>query len=109
MNKLISIGLLVLATTVSAQEGQPPRPMQPRPEMVGRPTPFPPMGPMQGGPLMYDRMMWNHRRMMVSHNRRPRRLEMAPVREQLTEKQRKALFELRNEYIKKREHILKNP
>lgn len=41
--------------------------------------------------------------------RRPSRIEMAPVRQPLTEKQKKALIELRNEFIQKRNRILNNP
>ena len=41
--------------------------------------------------------------------RRPSRLEMAPVRQPLTDKQKKQLLALRKEYIEKRNRILNNP
>ena len=41
--------------------------------------------------------------------RRPSRLEMAPVRQPLTDKQKKQLLALRKEFIQKRNRILNNP
>jgi hypothetical protein len=49
------------------------------------------------------------RRLRMTNRRRPTRIEMAPPREPLTEKQKKALLELRNEFIQKRNRILNNP
>ena len=41
--------------------------------------------------------------------RRPSRIEMAPVRQPLTDKQKKQLLALRKEFIQKRNRILNNP
>jgi len=42
-------------------------------------------------------------------NRRPSRLEMAPIRGPLTDKQKRQLQALREEYRRKRQRILNNP
>jgi hypothetical protein len=46
---------------------------------------------------------------MSRRNRRPTRLEMAPIRQPLTDKQKKQLLALRKEFIRKRDQILNNP
>ena len=93
---------------------EPQRPQQP-PVMGGRP-------PVRYiDPFFYPRPYdcWNCRnrvsvemgmsRRLRMDRRRPTRIEMAPLREPLTEKQQKALKELRNEFIQKRNRILNNP
>ena len=89
IRKILLITGLLFVTTLSAEgQGVPPqgRRMQP------------PMGQMYG-PMMRGRM----------HRHRPSRFEMAPVRQPLTEKQRKELFALREEYRGKLQRILNNP
>jgi hypothetical protein len=93
---------------------EPQRPQQP-PVMGGRP----PIGYVDPFflPRPYD--CWNCRnrvsvemgmsRRLRMDRRRPTRIEMAPLRDTLTEKQKKALMELRNEFIQKRNRILNNP
>ena len=58
-------------------------------------------------PIIGLEFEFNNRRPRM--NRRPSRLEMAPVREPLTDKQRKQLIALRKEYREKVQRILNNP
>lgn len=86
---------------------EPQRPQQP-PVMGNRP----PIGYVD--PLFYPHC-WNCRNRvsveleMSRRNRRPSRIEMAPVRQPLTDKQKKQLLALRREFIQKRNRILNNP
>ena len=89
---------------------EPQRPQQP-PVMGNRP----PIGYVD--PFFYPRPYdcWNCRNRvsveleMSRRNRRPTRIEMAPVRQPLTDKQKKQLLALRREFIQKRNRILNNP
>ena len=58
-------------------------------------------------PMIGLEFEFNNRRPRM--NRRPTRLEIAPVREPLTDKQRKQLMALRKEYREKVQKILNNP
>lgn len=86
---------------------EPQRPQQP-PVMGNRP----PIGYVD--PFFYPHC-WNCRNRvsveleMSRRNRRPTRIEMAPVRQPLTDKQKKQLLALRREFIQKRNRILNNP
>ena len=98
------------------------RPVEsPRPVEPQRPQQPPVMGnrpPIRYvDPLFYPRPYdcWNCRNRvsveleMSRRNRRPSRIEMAPVRQPLTDKQKKQLLALRREFIQKRNRILNNP
>ena len=98
------------------------RPVEsPRPVEPQRPQQPPVMGtrpPIRYvDPFFYPRPYdcWNCRNRvsveleMSRRNRRPSRIEMAPVRQTLTDKQKKQLLALRREFIQKRNRILNNP
>ena len=98
------------------------RPVEsPRPVEPQRPQQPPVMGtrpPIRYvDPFFYPRPYdcWNCRNRvsveleMSRRNRRPSRIEMAPVRQPLTDKQKKQLLALRREFIQKRNRILNNP
>ncbi len=106
----------------SPRQEQPPRRAEPRPEPpVDRPVP--PMGRPDRvvildpwvrnrgiDPWIMMQMDFN-RRQRMERNRRPHRIEMAPLRqrwEELTPKQREQLLELRKEYRAKVQKILNN-
>jgi hypothetical protein len=106
----------------SPRQEQPPRRAEPRPEPpVDRPVP--PMGRPDRvvildpwvrnrgiDPWIMMQMDFN-RRQRMERNRRPHRIEMAPLRqrwEELTPKQREKLVELRKEYREKVQKILNN-
>lgn len=82
---------------------------QPQPPVMGNRPPVVYMDP-----FFYPHC-WNCRNRVsvemgiARRNSRPSRLEMAPLRDTLTDKQKKALRELRNEFIQKRNRILNNP
>lgn len=115
------------------RQEQPPRQVQPRPEPpISRPNS--PMG-RPGGVVILDPWVhnrgdcWNrmdcginpwimmqmdfNRRQRMERNRRPSRIEMAPVRGEfwnsLTEKQRKQILEARKDFREKVQKIIKNP
>ena len=101
---------------------QPPRSVDPRPEpirvsppVVGRPDRVVILDPWVRNrgidPWIMMQMDFN-RRQQMNRNRRPSRIEMAPLRqrwENLTPKQREKLLELRKEYREKVQKIINNP
>jgi len=98
----------------SPRQEQPPRRAEPRPEPpVDRPVP--PMGRPDRvvilDPWVRNRGIDPWIMMQMDFNRRPHRIEMAPLRqrwEELTPKQREKLVELRKEYREKVQKILNN-
>ena len=98
------------------RRNEPPRQVEPqrpidRPPVVRPVNPPVFMDPWMRNRPCFDR--WNCRPMVEFevqfHNRRPSRLEMAPLRETLTERQKKQLLQLRKEYRQKVQKILNNP
>ena len=88
---------------------------EPRPPVVdGAPRPAQPMGPIPRpmmDPWMRQRPMWGTPwiDLRVQQSTRPSRLQMAPVRGPLTDKQKRQLQALRREYREKVQRILNNP
>jgi len=88
---------------------------EPRPPVVdGAPRPAQPIVPVPRpmmDPWMRQRPMWGTPwiDLRVQQPHRPSRLEMVPLRGPLTDKQKRQLQALREEYRRKRQRILNNP